>query len=284
MASSTGAMKTRGPSPITVGGRIVNLVNLKVGSEERIYPVNEDLLAYHSEYFRVLFKGPFREAKEKVSALPDIQCRTFEIFRDWLCSGRFPWEGSMTGSVPNLSKLRGYTAELALLAAHEHRAAEEIASDDDMENVEEYALDLFILADTYDIPRLRLDALISFFIVFAQDSTKTPSSNSIMLAVDCLPEGSPMRTIISDLFCVRVMGADLPKDYCLKLPDDFMFDVLKKMKDMLLYSLYPQTSTYQSFVAGHAEVRYIPWRRKPIRQNSPRMPRRKNRRPRLRPK
>ncbi|KAF2809518.1 uncharacterized protein BDZ99DRAFT_463299 [Mytilinidion resinicola] len=241
MASSKKPRKARRPSFLTMGREVVNL---KVGSEEQVYSVHQDLLAYHSEYFRALFKGSFREAQEKASALPDTDCRTFEIFMDWLYSGQFPWEGSEDDNLPHVpTSGRDNTREVSEKVEDgddtkddEDGNAERKALDNAREGVAQYTLDLFIMADRYNIPRLRHDALSHFFIFFAQDAQRTLSQSSVTKAFLFLPESSPMRTLICDLFCARIQKTNILEDARSALPVDFMFDALKGVQNIMKQS------------------------------------------------
>jgi len=55
------------------------------GNAQRYY-VSEQVLCKQSDYFVKAFKGPFREANEKVIHFDDDEPEIFEIILRWLCT------------------------------------------------------------------------------------------------------------------------------------------------------------------------------------------------------
>ncbi|KAF9693742.1 hypothetical protein EKO04_008147 [Ascochyta lentis] len=66
------------------------VIAVEVGSERVKYYVHKALLEEHSEYFKRALNGPWKEAEEKVVCLDDVECRTFEVFVDWLYTRKLP--------------------------------------------------------------------------------------------------------------------------------------------------------------------------------------------------
>jgi hypothetical protein len=59
-------------------------VVLEVGPQKQHYHLHKALLVHHSDYFRSAMNGSWKEAKEKVISLKDVETTAVEIFIHWL--------------------------------------------------------------------------------------------------------------------------------------------------------------------------------------------------------
>ncbi|KAH7094574.1 hypothetical protein FB567DRAFT_600176 [Paraphoma chrysanthemicola] len=66
------------------------VVVVEIGTGPVRHHVHKALLQYHSEYFRGVFNGPWKEAKEGVVRLSDIEPSVFSLFVHWLYSQQLP--------------------------------------------------------------------------------------------------------------------------------------------------------------------------------------------------
>ncbi|KAG9672397.1 hypothetical protein KCU99_g6937, partial [Aureobasidium melanogenum] len=64
------------------------LVTIKVGSEKKKFAIHKDLLTFYSDFFRGAFNGSFIEAAEGKLSLPDVEVPIFDIFNQFLYTGR----------------------------------------------------------------------------------------------------------------------------------------------------------------------------------------------------
>jgi hypothetical protein len=65
------------------------IVTVYIGPEKKPYNVHEDLICYHSEYFRTAYNGQRREAEEGV-VLADIESEVFNLFLHWMYTQNIP--------------------------------------------------------------------------------------------------------------------------------------------------------------------------------------------------
>src|ERR1700743_293994 len=63
---------------------LCSVVTIKVGPEEKLFVVHQDLICHFSKYFNAAFNGSFAEATSKEINLPDVEVQIFEIFVGWL--------------------------------------------------------------------------------------------------------------------------------------------------------------------------------------------------------
>ncbi|KAF2809519.1 uncharacterized protein BDZ99DRAFT_520870 [Mytilinidion resinicola] len=215
------------PSFMTMSGV---LVQLKVGPEGQdsgspvVYGAHRDLLAHHSGYFRALFKKGTEESGDLTVLLPDISPNTFNIFLDWFYFDRFPWQprGELTAAIENL-------------------------------NLEIDLVDLYYMGEKYNIPKLRRDAISEFFFHFAKNNRKCVAVPTIMHAFRTrkLADGSPLHSLLIDVFCGRMGAASLNAQQD-ALPSDFMFRVLLQLQR----TMPPLGEVFGTATAGHHICKY----------------------------
>ncbi len=64
------------------------MVDVFVGPERKQFHLHKDLLCDRSSYFQKAFEGDFKESRENSMDLAEDEVAAFELFVDWLYSGR----------------------------------------------------------------------------------------------------------------------------------------------------------------------------------------------------
>ncbi|KAF2127078.1 hypothetical protein P153DRAFT_398448 [Dothidotthia symphoricarpi CBS 119687] len=88
-----------------------NFVTVQVGATAIKHYIHGSLLTQHSEYFKKALNGPWKESKERLVVLEDVESGIFGIFVDWL----------YTQTVPNMditgdNEIKGYVLGDRLVA------------------------------------------------------------------------------------------------------------------------------------------------------------------------
>lgn len=97
----------------------------------------------------------------------------------------------------------------------------------------DHYVELFILGETYDIPRLRRDVLEQLVRFFNRGILGTPggsffnwlSAKVISRVYRHTLRNSPIRNIVADTFCQHGLGKD--QDLLQEVPHDFLLDITK---------------------------------------------------------
>ncbi|KAK5133256.1 hypothetical protein LTR08_007990 [Meristemomyces frigidus] len=88
------ADKDRVPSKTSTDDSLLDFaapaVVMKVGSLARIFYVNEKLIRGSSDFFNSAMKREWRQGCKRVVDLPDHNCEIFNLYVNWLYSGRLP--------------------------------------------------------------------------------------------------------------------------------------------------------------------------------------------------
>ncbi|KAH6639640.1 hypothetical protein C7974DRAFT_373850 [Boeremia exigua] len=95
-----------------------DVVKLKIGADHVEYFVHPGFLLQHSEYFRRLLNGNWKEVAEEAICLDDVDCKTFEIFLQWLYTQRYPTDDQFRAETPPGST-SGRAMQLARIKACE---------------------------------------------------------------------------------------------------------------------------------------------------------------------
>jgi hypothetical protein len=159
----------------------------------KTFQMYRGLLCFHSEYFKNLFEGRFREAQSDTHEMPETAVSTFHMFYSWVCTG-------------TISDIDG--------ACDSGIGAEPIIS-------------LYAFADYHVIEELKNRAAELFFIRTAEVwrccFTGTPG------LYDRTAEGSPLRRLhvdnLLEIYDFQEMRAMLPD-----LPLEFIADVFETAK------------------------------------------------------
>ena len=121
---------------------------LRIGDEPTSYTMHESLLVNHSEYFKNALNGSWKESKDGVIPLEDVDCNTcaahtsatagaekkltkaVDIFVDWLYTGQVPREPLELVSVAYLRHLGslggGPPGSKHIVARHADAASQEL--------------------------------------------------------------------------------------------------------------------------------------------------------------
>ncbi|KAE8843642.1 hypothetical protein HRS9122_04745 [Pyrenophora teres f. teres] len=75
------------PAPSVFTATAGDIVILKIGPGTCDYRVHHALLTHHSEYFRKALCGDWKEAREGVVPLLDVELQIFKFFVEWLYTG-----------------------------------------------------------------------------------------------------------------------------------------------------------------------------------------------------
>jgi hypothetical protein len=113
-----------------VGSHLTNIrtgqqiVYAKAGTEKKSFGVHQELICFHSPYFRAAFKGNFQEATTGEVLLDDVDSEVFGLFVQWLyaqdivesiCSDESSTNQGKAGTELPLTR---YLIELWLLAEY----------------------------------------------------------------------------------------------------------------------------------------------------------------------
>jgi hypothetical protein len=65
------------------------MVTITVGKDtsQKTFQMYRGLLCFHSEYFKNLFEGDFKEAQSDTYMMPETAVDIFELFYAWVCTG-----------------------------------------------------------------------------------------------------------------------------------------------------------------------------------------------------
>jgi len=152
------------------------MAKIVVGPKAKRFTVHLNLIVYHSPFFLAALKGPFKEAKDKVVALPDTDANIFELFANWLYRQRFPTE-----------------ADSPQLLALYHR-------DEDANFRFDRLVRLYVFSDKYDVPKLKRQCLDTIF-EYLVDEDLLPDLSHVVYAVKNLDDKDPLLRMIIDCFC-----------------------------------------------------------------------------------
>ncbi|KAI4914108.1 hypothetical protein J4E85_010620 [Alternaria conjuncta] len=152
------------------------MAEIVIGPKAKRFTVHLNLIVYYSPFFLAALKGPFKEAKDKVVALPDTDANIFELFANWLYRQRFPTE-----------------ADSPQLLALYHR-------DEDANFRFDRLVRLYVFSDKYDVPKLKRQCLDMIF-EYLVDEDLLPDLSHVVYAVKNLDDEDPLLRMIIDCFC-----------------------------------------------------------------------------------
>jgi hypothetical protein len=171
-------------------------VTIKVGPAENTqqFVVPREYLISVSEYFENAFNGTLAETDSKEISLSDVLPTTFSIFHEWLCARKLSDSCGLQ-----------YHATIGSMCEKGNEL-----------------LRVYSFADEYDVPQLRRDATDAYVDMMDQN-VLTLSRGNCILAYDLLPESSPMRAAIVDLWSSKWSGTLQPQDNA--LPSSFVLEL-----------------------------------------------------------
>jgi hypothetical protein len=181
-----------------------------VGPEKKRFIVHQDLLTYHSEFFRAALTGKFKEAEEKTVPLPEDSEVIFEFFVHWLYHKEFP-------TTDNAS------TELLEQWRNDYENAEGYKGALESKNL----IKLHVFADKYGEERLKTATLNGLFIHFTT-CISVPSQASVRYAYDNLPEESALLSLLVAIQCC-MDGRSWAKLGIDGYPSPFIVSVLERL-------------------------------------------------------
>ncbi|QDS72752.1 hypothetical protein FKW77_004101 [Venturia effusa] len=205
------------------------IVTIKIGSEAKDFHIHRELLCKASPYFESAFQGRFVEAQDRAITLDDVSTRTFEIVQRWLYSGVLVLPSDSDAYLhPKATDPR---AKFCV-------DCEKLLSFDGMTHRNEDLLDIFVLADKYNLPLLRRETMITW--QHLDEITHTCSDiQSICKIHDKLPASSVLCAYVADMYvchwdpnfddCPTCQSEDLACFTAENLPRSFMFKVMTKL-------------------------------------------------------
>jgi hypothetical protein len=146
--------------------------------------VHEDLLTYHSSFFRAALTGHFKEAENKCVVLEDDDPQVFELFVHWLYHKRFPTKDDAA------DLFAAWTAE-----------------DDYGGSKAGNLICLYVFCDKYDIPLLKIRIIDDLFDDIESQDVGLPSTKQVNFAFNKLPYDSPLCRCLVDMYCYSAHGS-----------------------------------------------------------------------------
>jgi hypothetical protein len=202
-------------------------VTVLVGSSEKRFMIHKDALVRHSTFFRAAINGGFREAKENLIRLPEINPKEFAIFAHWAYSNELiVMEPQDTGN----DKFGRYQ-RLRLIRA-------------------------YILADRLGIVRLQNQSMDNY-IESMENFHRTPNRINIASVYEQLPERSPMRQLMLD-YCVSYKKASWMKENAKYLPEEFTRDCLVAFAEAVEIGKRPERPRDRDKCTYHAHNEEVP--------------------------
>ncbi|KAF9693806.1 hypothetical protein EKO04_008191 [Ascochyta lentis] len=150
-----------------------------VGSHKKPFVIHQDLLTYHSHFFKAALTGNFREAENKTVTLQEDDPLIFEFFAHWLYHKEFPAE---------------HNTSVELLNDWEH-------NDDHGGAKTGNLIHLYIFSDQYGVPDLKFLALTELFQHMEDTETGLPNRSQIVHAFNSLPDGAGLLRYLIDSHC-----------------------------------------------------------------------------------
>lgn len=152
------------------------MVTVHVGEQRHQFLIHKELLCHHSSFFRATFQGSFIEASSGNVELPDDDVEVFKIFESWL----------YTGSVGLMSNVAG------------HQPSKLVK--------------LYILADKIEIPAIQKETLETLR-ERAVRNLDLCDPDTIHLAFENTPPGSPLRRLLVDVFAYNANPESWQEDF-----------------------------------------------------------------------
>lgn len=149
-----------------------------VGFEKASFVVHEQLLTYHSPFFRAALNGRFEEATKREVRLKEVNKDTFEFFVHWLYHQRLPNEND----------------DPRLFAMWE-------SGNDRGDSKTTNLVYLNVFCDKYDVPALKRQSLDHLFEHLMEPHTNLPSKQNSMYAFENTPDDSPLCRLLVDTYC-----------------------------------------------------------------------------------
>ncbi|KAH6639405.1 hypothetical protein C7974DRAFT_410379 [Boeremia exigua] len=177
-----------------------------VGPRKKRFVVKKDLLARHSESFKVALAGSSKESQEWIITAPNVEPLIFEFFVHWMHHEAFP-------TVSN--------APTRLLNKWDVKDADIVKTGN--------LIKLYVLGELYGIEALRLLALEDLLWFMDLDTTGLPNSDQVSYAYENLPSESALLRLLVDLYGQYVSENTWKDGDADDLPSPFIVAVLRRL-------------------------------------------------------
>ncbi|CAK3969585.1 btb poz domain containing [Lecanosticta acicola] len=181
------------------------------GSKRMSYPVHKELLTQASPFFAAALNGTFAEGMEQVVRLPEEKGETFEWWLQWLYTGTLTVQPSAT-EVPHIGygRHRGHGPLSLPAPGHaglHHLAMLETHLDGDLRN-QAGSPKYFLLLDLYALSDRLLTTPLSNHVLstiarLSESTNSVPTPSDTWILYDTIPDTSPLRSLILDLFAYK---------------------------------------------------------------------------------
>lgn len=174
-------------------------ITVLVGHDEKPCAIHPSAFTARSTFFRAAVEGGFREAKDKVIRLPEVDEDIWATYFHWIYSGE----------VVPLDE-------------------EQIEHDESGVECRNRLINLYILADVVDDMALRNEVVDQFQANF--DKTNEWTCDNIVLLLDSTTKKSKLRSLMVDYaLCTRSDTADFLESNCDAVPLSFQNEILVKL-------------------------------------------------------
>lgn len=177
----------------------VSTVTLLVGKSKKPFYVHQEQLCEVSSFFKAAFTSSFRESFEKTMDLEEENEDIFDRFVQWLYSQQYEMPGEGTGA--------GRFEE---------------------------PLHLFVLAEKFDVSKLKSLLMVKLFAAGKQGGGESPPLAAVVYAYEHTPTNSSVRKLLADWYACKLSFSWYEKDAIQKwlrahpeIMTDVMFSVIK---------------------------------------------------------
>ncbi|KAH8625825.1 hypothetical protein IG631_19704 [Alternaria alternata] len=174
---------------------------VEVGPNRRKYHVQKAFLTHYSEYFSKALNGAWKEAKDKIIRLTDIEPAIFGLFIEWL----------YTQNLPNLITLNANKIDLSSRL---------------------WKIKLYVFADRFAVSRLRTALNLEIVKLTMPLHTSIWDYASIVYAFANLPSTDPLLDFFVDLYYAYwddTGDESQDKDRFEELPREFLLRFFKRV-------------------------------------------------------
>ncbi|RYN51240.1 hypothetical protein AA0114_g5620 [Alternaria tenuissima] len=188
-------------SVIAQHGAIAAII-VEVGPDRRKYHVQKAFLTHYSEYFSKALNGAWKEAKDKIIRLTDIEPAIFGLFIEWL----------YTQNLPNLITLNANKIDLSSRL---------------------WKIKLYIFADRFAVSRLRTALNLEIVKLTMPLHTSIWDYASIVYAFANLPSTDPLLDFFVDFhyaYWDDTGDESQDKDRFDELPREFLLRFFKRVE------------------------------------------------------
>lgn len=214
------------------------IITIQIGEER--FNIHEGLLIAVSPYFKAAFEGGFKEAKDGVLPVEDVEIKVMHKFLDWLY---YDW-------LPDLMEEYWYPREAEEEKENGEDGEHATENESPSSRLNKYMkgrpmllTSLYIFADRFDVPQLRKDIIAVIHKHYGLYKDSLPPYAGIIMAFGNLPASSPLCKVYIDLYAFRwnpeyydegdekAAQQFLPADFTLSVMNGLGTERWNKLKD-----------------------------------------------------